>query len=107
MEPEPTWQHEVHGTVKRRTVVLSGEIDVNGASDLQDLLQTTVSASPAVDVDLAAVQFIDSTVISALITAQNAARTAGRRLTVVNPTARVHRILNVTGVLHTLTNGHA
>lgn len=107
MEPEPTWQHVIHGTVKRRTVVLSGEIDVNGASDLQDLLQTTVSATPAVDVDLSAVQFIDSTVISALITAQRTALAAGRRLTVVNPTARVHRILNITGVLHALTNGEA
>jgi anti-sigma B factor antagonist len=103
VNPEPAWQHQVRADGDRATVVLSGEIDMRGAAQLQDLLLATVHAHDTVEVDIAAVAFVDSTVISALITARNTATTAGRRLALLNPSDRVRRVLAVTGVLDILT----
>ncbi|MEV0153825.1 STAS domain-containing protein [Micromonospora sp. NPDC050686] len=103
MIQELTWQHQIHTDGDRRIVVLSGEIDMNGAPRLQDLLHAAVDDADVVEVDAAAVTFIDSSVISALITARNTAVTTGRHLSLVNPSPQVHRILDVTGVLNALT----
>ena len=103
MNPELTWQHQIHAEGDRRTVVLSGEIDMNGAPHLQDLLHAAVDNADVVEVDAAAVSFIDSSVISALITARNTAATTGRHLSLVNASPQVHRVLDVTGVLSALT----
>ncbi|SCL44751.1 anti-anti-sigma factor [Micromonospora citrea] len=103
MNPEPTWQHQIHANGNRKTVVLSGEIDMQGAARLQNLLHAAVRAADVVQVDTAEVSFIDSSVISALVVARNTAARAGRRLAVVNPSPQVHRVLDVTGVLDSLT----
>ncbi|MDZ5441578.1 STAS domain-containing protein [Micromonospora sp. 4G57] len=105
MSPEPTWRYRVRADGDARTVALSGEIDINGAEELHTLLQEAVDAGSGVQVDLAQVTFIDSTVITALIKSRNSARVAGRRFAVVNPAAQVHRVLAVTGVLNALTSG--
>ncbi|MFU8854337.1 STAS domain-containing protein [Micromonospora sp. SL1-18] len=103
MNPELTWQHQIHTEGDRRTVVPYGEIDMNGAPRLQDLLHTAVDNADIVEIDATAVTFIDSSVISALITARNTATTTGRHLSLVNASPQVHRILDVTGVLNALT----
>ncbi|WP_435585934.1 STAS domain-containing protein [Micromonospora aurantiaca (nom. illeg.)] len=102
MNPEPTWHHQIHAEGDRRTVMLSGEIDMSGAPRLQELLHAAVASANIVEVDVAAVTFIDSSAISALIIARNTAAATGRRLSLVNPSPRVHRTLDVTGVLHAL-----
>jgi anti-anti-sigma factor len=103
MTTELSWQHHVRTEAGRATVTLSGEIDMTEAGALQHLLETLARSTDAVDVDLAAVRFIDSTVISALIVARNAAADHGHRLSVINPRSLVRRVLDVTGVLDTLT----
>lgn len=103
MMPTPTWQHTVRVEHGHRVVTLSGEIDLNAAAGLLSLLEETINNADLVEVDVQAVEFIDSTVISALITARNTARAAGRRLVLVNPTGRVRRTLEITGVLDTLS----
>ncbi|MGN9809552.1 STAS domain-containing protein [Micromonospora sp. BQ11] len=100
---EPSWTHQVRIERDRTVLLLGGEIDINGASGLQQLLDTTIAAAPRVDVDLLAVDFIDSTVISALITARNTARQARKSFAVVNPASNVARTLRVTGVLDALS----
>jgi anti-anti-sigma factor len=102
MNPEPTWQYLVRTDGGQQTVVLSGEIDMSGASQLQELLQTSVRTADSVEIDVAALRFIDSTVISALIDVQNTATATGRRVAVINPNSQVRRVLAVTGVLGTL-----
>lgn len=103
MNPQPSWQHHVHVEPDRRIVQLRGEIDVNGAAHLLDLLTHTINAAQRVDVDMAAVQFIDSTVIGALITARNTATASGRQLVVTNPSRTARRVLDITGVLDALS----
>lgn len=103
MMPTPTWQHTVRVEHDRRVVTLSGEIDVNAAAGLLDLLKGTIDTADLVEVDIQALEFIDSTVISALITARNTARASGRRIVLVNPAGRIRRTLQITGVLDTLS----
>ncbi|RLK09531.1 anti-anti-sigma factor [Micromonospora sp. M71_S20] len=105
--PQPSWQHHVRVEPDRQIVLLSGEIDVNGAGHLLDLLNHTINAAHRVDVDMAAVQFLDSTVIGALITARNTATAAGRQLVVTNPSRIARRVLGVTGVLDALSSASA
>ncbi|PWR12812.1 anti-sigma factor antagonist [Micromonospora sicca] len=105
MNPEPNWQYQVRADGDARTIALSGEIDINGAEELHSLLQEVVDAGGGVQVDLAQVTFIDSTVITALIKSRNSARAAGRPFAVVNPATQVRRVLTVTGVLNALTSG--
>jgi anti-anti-sigma factor len=71
------------------------------------LLDRTADATAAVTVDLAAVTSIDSTVISALVKANNAATARGCRLTVANPGAQVRRVPHITGLLKSLAEDTA
>ena len=103
MNPQPSWQHQVRVEEDRTIVLLFGEIDGNGAGHLLDLLNHTINAARRVEVDMAAVQFLDSTVIGALITARNTATAAGRQLVVTNPSRIARRILGITGVLNALS----
>lgn len=105
MNPEPTWQYLVRADGDTRIIVLSGEIDINGAAELHRLLQETVDPGCEVTVDVAGVTFIDSTVITAFISAQNLAGRVGCRFSVINPEAQVQRVLALTGVLGALTSG--
>jgi anti-sigma B factor antagonist len=104
VNPEPTWKYRVRADGDTRTIVLSGEIDINGAAELHTLLQKAVDAASGVEVDVARVTFIDSSIITTLIKSQKLARAVGCRFAVVNPEAQVHRVLAVTGVLNALTS---
>ncbi|MEU7905762.1 STAS domain-containing protein [Actinoplanes sp. NPDC049118] len=104
---EPTWRHDVRTADGHTTIELTGEIDMSGSTRLQDLLDQAVNAASAVTVDVAAVGFIDSTVISAFVRANNTAATRGCRFVVVNPSAQVRRVLHITGVLSTLAEDTA
>lgn len=87
----------------QRTLVLSGELDMAEVPRLLEVLQSAVAVSAVVHVDLAAVTFIDSTVISTLITARRTASDAGKRFAVRKSTGHVRRVLEVAGVLEVLS----
>ena len=102
----PGWHHHSSHDEGRYIVALRGELDMSVVDDLHDVLTDTIGRAPLIDVDLAAVTFIDSTVISTLITAHRTATAAGARLGVSNATGHVHRVLDMTGVLPTLSTHH-
>ncbi|OJF11118.1 STAS domain-containing protein [Couchioplanes caeruleus] len=106
MNTNLTWQYQIRTDAGHRIVTLSGEIDMIGVERLQELLQDAVRSAELVTVDIAGVGFIDSTVISALVAARNAAHRIGRRFTVINPATHVRRVLHMTGVLDNLTIPH-
>ncbi|WP_346536725.1 STAS domain-containing protein [Micromonospora sp. DPT] len=104
MTGESSWQH--HTCVQPDLgvlVVLRGEIDINGANQLLGLLKAAIDSAHRVHVDLQAVEFIDSTVISALINARHTATDAGKEFAVINASHNVARTLNITGVLEALS----
>ncbi|MDI6104345.1 STAS domain-containing protein [Actinoplanes sp. NEAU-A12] len=103
MNPEPMWHHEQSTDGDHTTIVLTGELDLSSATELQNLLVDAVRTASIVTVDVSAVGFIDSTTITALVNAHNTAATTGCQFTLANPAARIRRVLQVTGVLSTFT----
>jgi anti-sigma B factor antagonist len=78
-------------------VVLIGELDIATTDALeQQLAAIELNSLGTLVVDLRRVEFIDSTGLRALIAADERARSAGRRLTVVRGPDAVARLLTVT-----------
>ncbi|MEV0724290.1 STAS domain-containing protein [Micromonospora purpureochromogenes] len=104
MSSDELWHWRTDVTEGRTLVSLSGEIDLSGIERLREVLRDPGSRTGVVEVDLARVTFIDSSVIGVLIKARSDAAAAGGCLRVVNPTGHVRRVLHVTGVLPLVTD---
>jgi anti-sigma B factor antagonist len=80
-------------------VVLSGELDISSAADVESRLLEIERGAPArLFLDLRAINFIDSTGLSMIINADGRARKAGRRLTIVSGDGVPRRILRTVGL---------
>jgi anti-anti-sigma factor len=98
------WRHTVSHHHGQAVVVLAGELDISATDALRDLLDE-ISQHEDVTVDLAAVTFLDSTIISVRVRAYLTAQDAERRFAVSEPSPATRRILTVAGVLELLTPG--
>ncbi|MEU0157087.1 STAS domain-containing protein [Micromonospora fulviviridis] len=96
---EQTWQSETTVRDGTAVVTLFGELDIAAASPLRDVLQAAIARAPLVQVDLARVSFIDSTVLNAFVNARGCATDTGASLALVNATGHVRRVLSMTGIL--------
>jgi anti-sigma B factor antagonist len=81
----------------RVRVALAGECDLAVSGRLTEALLAAVRRAPVVVVDLAALDFLDSSGVHSLITAHHAARERGGRVEVVNPAGSVATVLDLTG----------
>jgi anti-anti-sigma factor len=86
----------------RTVVALSGECDLRVRDQLSATLLAAVESSALVVVDLAAVRFLDSSGLYALVTAHQAALERAGRLCVVNAVGTVASVLEITGVVDLL-----
>jgi anti-anti-sigma factor len=78
-------------------VALSGELDIASAPVLEEALGRIESEQPAVLlVDLRELDFMDSTGLRTLVSANQRARAQGRRLAIVRGPEQVDRIFSVT-----------
>ncbi|MDQ6915819.1 MAG: STAS domain-containing protein [Actinomycetota bacterium] len=78
-------------------VALSGELDISSAPALEEALGRIESGEPPVLlVDLRALDFMDSTGLRTLVSANQRARAHGRRLAIVRGPEQVDRIFSVT-----------
>jgi len=76
---------------------LRGELDISTGVRLEEDLRRVEATEPALIVlDLERLEFMDSTGLRLLITADSRARESGRRLVLVNVGAMVRRLLHVT-----------
>jgi anti-sigma B factor antagonist len=84
----------------RVTVALSGEIDLYTAPKLQSELAAALRADHPVQlvVDMAGVDFCDSTGMNVLLAAQRLAREHGGNVELSGPRPAVRKILQVTGL---------
>ena len=82
------------------TLVLTGEADLAIAEDIIELgvLSLGEAAIHALIVDLAAVTFIDSSAIGALLHLRNVAEDSGRKLILTRVPSRVLHVLEVAGL---------
>ena len=78
-------------------VELSGELDIATAPKLEDALQQVEAARPSlIAIDLRGLEFMDSSGLRALISADTRARKEARRLVLVRGSERVQRVLSIT-----------
>jgi anti-sigma B factor antagonist len=85
-------------------VSVSGELDLAAASSLEaELDRVLQSEVTRIVLDLARLEFIDSTGLSVLVRAQQRAHDSGRELGLVNLGQQVERLLSLTGLSERLT----
>jgi anti-anti-sigma factor len=78
-------------------VTLRGELDISSAPRLEeDLRRIEAEGPPLLILDLAKLDFMDSTGLRLLIAADSRAREAGRRLVVGQGNEMVQRVLRLT-----------
>jgi anti-sigma B factor antagonist len=76
---------------------LRGELDISTAPRLEESLQRAEADGPALLVlDLSTLDFMDSTGLRMLISADSRAREAGRRLVLIQGNEMVQRVLRLT-----------
>lgn len=86
-------------------LALAGDCDLAVRDELSAALLAAVGRADTVIVDLAGVEFLDSTGVHGLVAAHHAARGRGGRLYVENPTGAVATVLDLTGVGNLLSPG--
>jgi len=79
-------------------IAVAGEVDVETAPRLREMLLETLDQAEAVVVDLGSVTFMDSTGLSALVMAQHFGTERGTRLRLSRVPPRVMKLLTITGL---------
>jgi anti-sigma B factor antagonist len=78
-------------------VALSGELDLSSVAKVQEELRRVEATSPAtLVVDLSKLTFLDSTGLRCIVTADERARAAGRRVVIVRGPNAVQRVFAIT-----------
>lgn len=93
------FQVDIQTTGRAVTLALSGELDLVSSPTLAQALDDA-HGSPAelIFVDLRRLEFMDSTGLHLLVTAQQRAHDAGRRFVVVRGGEQIQRLLTLSGV---------
>jgi anti-anti-sigma factor len=82
-------------------ICLSGELDLASSAALEEVLEGTAGAQILI-LDLRDLEFIDSTGLSVLVKAHQAAEEGGRQFGLVKGGAQVQRLLTLTGLAERL-----
>lgn len=93
-DPKPRLQIIADGT----SVVLVGEIDAHTAPDLAEHLDPLPGNDGDITVDLAGVDFIDSSGLRLIVEAHQRAEGSSRRLVVRKPSDTVVRLFEISGL---------
>jgi anti-sigma B factor antagonist len=95
---------EVRTEAGAAVIVISGELDLASSPVLEEELDRAFhSETELVILDLRQLEFMDSTGLSVLVRAHQAAEATGRRLCLVKGPPQVQRLLSLTGVAERLT----
>jgi anti-anti-sigma factor len=82
-------------------IALTGELDLASSAALEDVLEQASGAQNLI-LDLRELEFIDSTGLSVLVKAHQAAQEQGRQFGLVQGGAQVQRLLTLTGLAERL-----
>jgi anti-anti-sigma factor len=98
------FDYTVDTTQTETRIKVGGEIDSAVADQLADAIVAVLTdGAQRVVVDLTDVWFLDSSGVRALLVGHKFASEHEQTMTVQNPTRRVHRVLDMGGVLWLLT----
>jgi anti-anti-sigma factor len=87
----------------RLTIAVAGEIDTATSPEVERFVRESLDGDvKLVELDLAGVEFIDSSGLRALVVAQQTVSNAGGVLRVVRPSSQVERLFELTGLGDTL-----
>ncbi len=88
-------------TVDDKTIMsLRGDVDLGGAPELRAILSPILeSDNPRLLIDLSGVNFMDSTGVGIIVNAFNRVREKQGAIAFCTPTPRVHRVLQISGLL--------
>jgi anti-sigma B factor antagonist len=100
--PVPTWELSVTDWGDSVRVRASGDLDLETAPRLDAALTDAAASGRNVTLDLRALTFLDSSGISVLMRQAARAERDGLALSIIAPTARVARVLDVAGVTQLL-----
>jgi anti-sigma B factor antagonist len=93
-------EHNGAGDAAGAVVLVAGELDFGTAAPLRDaLVDLGDRGTTPIVLDLARVDFIDSSGVSLLVQAKQRADAEGSELVLRQPAARVRRVLEVTGLV--------
>ncbi len=80
-------------------VILAGELDTSNVGQLyEELAQLTREGVRHIAIDLADLEFVDSTGLSAIIAAHKRAEASGGELILLAPSRDMRRLFQVTGI---------
>jgi anti-sigma B factor antagonist len=79
-------------------ITVAGEIDASTVTALAQALMPYPEGTTVFEVDMSAVEFIDSSGLRVLIQAHQHAVTNGQRLVIANPSSIVSRLFEVSGL---------
>jgi anti-sigma B factor antagonist len=99
--PEPFEARDV--VCDSRRLILSGELDIASASELEAiLLQVSQDGSTAITLDLSRLTFMDSTGLRAVLFAKELADRHGRAFSLVPGPPEIQRLFEITALLDVL-----
>jgi len=102
----PAWQPfsvTVSTDGDRTTVALRGELDLSGVDRARQAIdEAQLSGASLLVLDLAELDFVDSTGLEVMLRAARRAHDDGRRLIVQRPSRYVRRLLEMTAIDQTL-----
>ena len=93
-----TFEAKIAAEDNHAVVWLTGDCDLAARDEMTEVLTAAVSQWHTVLVDLSQVDFLDSSGITALVAAYQAADQYGGDFFVVNPTEMVANVLDITGL---------
>lgn len=94
---------EMRNEGQATVVAVTGELDLASSPELEQRLeQFYASDSELLVIDLRGLEFMDSTGLSVIVSAQQKVIDAGRRLIIVRGPQQVQRLLDLTGVAERL-----
>ena len=96
---------EIQSDIVNDKTVLTprGDVDLGSAPRLRAALAPVLdSDNPRLLIDLSGIGFMDSTGVGVMVNALNRVKEKGGAIAFCNPTPRVHRVLQIAGLLKAL-----
>jgi len=84
-------------------VSVKGRADAEAADQLESALRAAIEAHPKVAADMAALDYISSAGLRAVIQAARTAQTKSSEFAVCSPSASVQKVFKMSGMQHILT----